>query len=92
VVRKCVGNHHNAANSCGASSTIKHASFQSGTLEKNLTFNGVNHFIKSFCVVQEMMIHATGFLVRCESNTIKMKRWNFTSLSPKVASIEIAPM
>jgi len=38
------------------------------------------------------MIHATGILVNCESNTIKMKRWNFTSLLPKVTSIEIASL
>jgi hypothetical protein len=74
------------------SSTIKHASFQPSILEKILTFNGANHSIKSFCVCQEMMIHATRILVQCESNTIKMKRWNFTSLPPKVASIEIASL
>jgi hypothetical protein len=39
-----------------------------------------------------MTIHATRILVQCESNTIKMKRWNFTSLQPKVASIEIGSL
>jgi hypothetical protein len=37
-----------------------------------------------------MTIHATGIPIQCESNTIKMKRWNFTSLMPKVTSIQIA--
>jgi len=45
--------------------------------------------MRSFRVCWEMTINATGILVRCESNTIKMKKWNFTSLAPKVASIEI---
>jgi hypothetical protein len=82
--------YHNATNSCGASSTIKHISFQPCILEKSLIFNGANHYIKSFHVCQEMTIHAIGIPIQCESNTIKMKRWNFTSLMPKVKSIQIA--
>jgi hypothetical protein len=74
------------------SSIIKHTSFQPCILEKSLILNGANHSIKSFHVCQEMTIHATGILIQCESNTIKMKRWNFKSLLPKVASIEIASL
>ncbi len=85
-----IGNHHNATNSCGAPSMIKHEGFWPCILERNLTLNGANHFIKSFCVCWEMMIHAIEIPIQCESNIIKMNRWSFTSLVPKVMSIEIA--
>ncbi len=83
--------HHNAHNSCGASSMMKHESFHLGIFLWSFLFKGLNHSTKLLHVWQLVMIHVTNILVCCASNPINVNKWNFTSLVPKVASVEIVP-
>jgi hypothetical protein len=81
--------HHNACNSCGASSTMKHEGCHLRLFLKSFVFKGVNHSTKPLHVWWLVMIHATDTPMGCASNTINVNKWNFTSLVPKVASIEL---
>ncbi len=84
--------HRNACNSCRTSLMMKHESFHPNIFPRNFGFKGLNYSTKSLHAWWLVMIHATGILVQCASNTINVHKWNFTSLVPKVASIETTPL
>ncbi len=85
--------HHNARNSYGTSSLMKDEGFHLRYFFKIFVFKGISHSTKwSLHVWLFVMIHAISTPLRCASNTVNVNKWNFTSLVPKVASIEIAPL
>jgi hypothetical protein len=61
--------HHNAHNSYGASSTMKHDGFHLGLFATSFARNGINHSTKSSQVCWLVMTQAMGTLVQwCERN------------------------
>ncbi len=71
---------------------MKHESFHLRFFLKIFVFKGVNDSTKSLHVWRFVMIQATSTPMWWASNTINVNKWNFTSLMPKVAFIEIAPL
>jgi hypothetical protein len=63
--------HHNAHNSYGASSTMKHDGFHLGLFATSFACNGINHSTKSSQVCWLVMTQAMGTLVQL--GEIKLK-------------------
>ncbi len=82
---------HNAFSSCLASLMMKQG-FQLCMYDNVFAFKGFNHLNKSSIVHWLVIIHVKGTPMWCTSKPIKMNKWNFMSLVPNVASIEITPL
>ncbi len=86
-----LGIYHIAFSSCGALSIMKQDGFQLGMHDNIFDFKGFNHSSKSSTIYWLVMIDAKGAHMRWTSKPIKMNKWNFMSLVPNVACIEITP-